>query len=232
MPAFLLVHSPLVGPYTWKLVADELRRLGNSVVVPHLSNDEQNQLPYVEQHVGRIAQACKEQIAGSDVVLVGHSGAGMLLPYAGQQIGRVAGYIFVDAGLPSHGKSRLATFPPDEAKHFRQVAANGYIPFWGEEILAQVIPDPDTRRNFVSDLRPVPLAVYEEPIPVPSDWPDAPCAYLCFTGSSSYADAAKAARERGWAYDELPGYHFHTLVDPVAVAESLVQLTQAMSIGT
>jgi hypothetical protein len=225
-PAFLLIHSPLVGPYTWIPAANALERSGYQAVVPHLVNNEQDNQPFAEQHVQAIAQAYIDHLQGKPVILAAHSGAGMLLPSAGQAIGSPAGYIFVDAGMPQNNKSRLDLFAPDEADRFRQAATNGYIPLWKEEVLSKVIPDPQVRHTFVSELRPVPIAVYEEQIPVPESWPDAPCAYLSFSKSTSYAVDIKQAREQGWPYIELSGYHFHQLVDPKAVAEALVLLAQ------
>jgi hypothetical protein len=34
---FMLIHSPLVGPFTWSLVAEELRARGQEMFVPTLS---------------------------------------------------------------------------------------------------------------------------------------------------------------------------------------------------
>lgn len=228
MLVFLLIHSPLVGPFTWALVAEELRQLGHIAIVPHLTNDEQSNLPYFEQHAQAIANAYKVQAAGQSAIIVGHSGAGMLLPLAGEAIGHLESYIFVDAGLPTKAASRLDTFAPDDAERFRQAARDngGYIPLWTDEVLARVIPDAEARQQFVAELQPTPLAVYEERIPVPETWPDAPCSYLSFNKGTSYDLDIRAAQELGWAYAELPGYHFHTLVDPAAVAQALVSLAQ------
>src|SRR5207249_3404078 len=101
-------------------------------------------------------------------VLVGHSGAGALLPAIREALGRpVFAYVFVDAGIPQDGMSRLDQFSSqEEAEQFRQAAVDGLLPTWTEDDLAHLIPDAETRRRFVSELRPLPLAVYEEPIPV------------------------------------------------------------------
>ena len=42
---FVLIHSPLVGPLTWTLVADELQRKGIEVVVPVLREVEEPDTP-------------------------------------------------------------------------------------------------------------------------------------------------------------------------------------------
>ncbi len=76
----------------------------------------------------------------------------------------------------------------------------------------------------MAELQPLPLAVYEEPIPVPATWPDAPCGYVQF--SPAYAGAAARARALGWPVVDLPGSHFRLLTDPVAVADALLGLRQ------
>jgi hypothetical protein len=98
-------------------------------------------------------------------------------------------------------------------------------------VLKTAIPDDEARDRFQSELRPVPIKLYEEPMSVPRQWPDAPCAYLRFANSATYEEAARAARKKGWSYAELPGYHFQMLVDPRGVAEARVSLTHHIHKG-
>jgi hypothetical protein len=148
----------------------------------------------------------------------------VLLPAIGEACkGRVAAYVFVDASIPRARASRLDLFGSEvEVRQFSEAATDGLLPTWTEEDLREAIPAPDLRRRFVQELRPLPLAVYEEPIPVFEGWPDAPCAYLSFSPASAYKDAIALARRQGWAYTELVGGHFHLLVDPPAVAGALL----------
>ena len=152
----------------------------------------------------------------------------MLLPAIREALGRpVSMYIFVDAGIPLDGKSRLDLFEnPVAAAQFRQAATDGMLPTWTDEDLREVIPDDAIRQRFVAELRPLPLKVYEEPIPVFQGWPDAPCGYLRFMGahSAAYEEPARWAQREGWTYAELQGGHFHMLVEPRAVASALLEL--------
>lgn len=230
--AFLLIHSPLVGPFTWRGTADALERKGFKALVPHLTNDQHTSQSYAKQHIQAIQAAYTEHLNNQAVILVAHSGAGALLPLAGPAVGKPAGYIFVDAGLPHHNKSRLDLFPPSEAANFRRNAVGGFIPLWSEDTLANVIPDPNIRHTFVSEFKPVPLALYEEKIDVPEDWPDAPCAYLSFSHSTSYAEDIAYAQQHGWPHIELPGYHFHPLVKPGETADALIALAGQIVLPT
>ncbi|HUS13888.1 MAG TPA: alpha/beta hydrolase, partial [Chloroflexia bacterium] len=128
-PLFVLIHSPLVGPFTWVPLAAELERRGASAVVPSLQAATRGGPPYWAGHVAAV-QAAAAGAVGRPLVLVGHSGAGWLLPAAGQALaGRVAAYVFVDADLPRDGHSRLESFPSPEAiAAFRRAATGGLLP--------------------------------------------------------------------------------------------------------
>ena len=43
---YVLIHSPLVGPLTWKLVAEEMRRRDIEVIVPTLVDAPDSEEPY------------------------------------------------------------------------------------------------------------------------------------------------------------------------------------------
>ena len=149
-----------------------------------------------------------------------------MLPAIAEQVSAAA-FLFVDAGLPRDGASRLdllATELPEMAAEFRsQLEAGGRYPEWTDRQLASVVPDPDARRGVLDGLRPRTLAFWDEPIPVPVDWPKAPCAYLQF--SSGYDRPAQQAAGRGWPVRRMDGAdHFHLVVDPPAVADSLIDL--------
>lgn len=227
-PIFVLIHSPLVGPMTWQLVADEIRRRGLVVVVPTLQTDQESRVPFWKQHAESVRHALKNIPTNRAIILVAHSGAGMLLPAIRQVTGRrVAAYLFVDAMIPENMKSRLDLFgSPDAAMRFRENAKNGRLPPWSDDELREEIPDNTIRRHFVNELRPLPLAVYEEPIPVFLGWPDAPCAYLQFT--PTYDFARKKAEAAGWIYTRMIGGHFHMLVEPRAVTNELIKMAEHM----
>jgi len=161
------------------------------------------------------------------IVLVGHSGGGMILPAIREVSQRpVSAYIFVDAGIPQDGKSRLDFFGESDSEEFTGSAIDGLIPTWSLDELRAAISDPDIRKAVVEDLRPLPLAVYEEPLPVFAGWPDAPCGYIQFT--STYNQPAEQARQAGWAYRNLEGGHFLMLNNPTLVTATLIEMTNML----
>jgi hypothetical protein len=161
------------------------------------------------------------------LILVGHSGAGPLLPVISETISqRVLGYIFVDAGLPHPGKSRLDEIrmgAPDFAAELeRDLLAGGRFPKWSDEDLRDIIPDDQTRAGLLAELRPRPLAFFTETLPDVPGWPDAPCGYVLF--SQAYEAAAEQARSAGWPMRSFDAGHFHMLVDPSAVAATFAEM--------
>lgn len=222
---FVLVHSPLVGPASWRPVAEELERLGRRTEVPDLDGAGAVARPHWLRHVRAAAAAARSLPSGSLPVLVGHSGAGVLLPAIRTEAGRpVAVYLFVDAGLPRAGARRASG---EFARTLRELhAAGGRYPSWTDDDLRELVPDPERRRLLLSGMRPQPPEFWAEAPPVPPGWPDAPCAYLRFPPNPAYDAAAAAARRRGWPCRELPGGHFHALVAPGEVAAALVDLVE------
>ena len=107
----LLVHSPLVGPATWALVAADLAGRGCEVSVPDLTGT----VMAGPQYCLRQAEVIARTASGQPAILIGHSGAGPLLAAAGALIGQVLGYIFADAGLPVPGQTWMQTAPPELA---------------------------------------------------------------------------------------------------------------------
>jgi hypothetical protein len=79
-PLLVLIHSPIVGPSTWEPVAKHLRIQGYHVLVPNLLQGEKAHILYWEQHAQAVQQALKPIPEAQPLVLIGHSGAGPLLP--------------------------------------------------------------------------------------------------------------------------------------------------------
>jgi hypothetical protein len=223
---FVLVHSPLVGRFTWKLVANELRARGLPVVVPSLP-DERAGEPYWRQHVEAVAAQVAD--AAPPLVLVGHSGACPLLPAIGAVVrDRIAAYVFVDGDLPlaPPGGSRLDLLRAGSPALADELQAlldeGGAFPTWRDEDLREELPDRALRASMLAEVHPQPRPFWEEQLPAVAGWPDAPCGYLEL--SAHYRGAAARAQREGWAYRHLVGGHFELLTRPVEVADAIVAL--------
>lgn len=223
---YVLIHSPLVGGLTWTLVADQMRHKGLDVVVPLLLDSPDSQEPFWKQHAESAAQALQHIPKNIALTLVAHSGAGPLLPAIRQSLPNpLHAYVFVDAGIPRDGATRLDLMKsedPEWAEQFeKELARGGRFPTWSFDDLQEVIPDEPLREQIVAEIRPRGLSFFTEPVPVFDGWPDAPCVYIQF--SAVYDRPAAQARETGWTVYELEAGHFHMLLDPAAVTSIIVE---------
>jgi pimeloyl-ACP methyl ester carboxylesterase len=219
MSTFVLVHSPLVGPSTWRWVAETLVARGHRVTVPTVTEvtTSRGWEAFADAVASRIDEA-------NHAVLVGHSGAGPLLPQiASRARSRPAGLVFVDAGISSDaGETKL--MPSDFLIGLKALATDGLLPKWydwfGPEAMKALVPDDERRAVVCAEFPQLPLSYFEARVPVPEAWRAGKCGYVLL--SEHYAhDAAEAAR-RAWPVVHLPGMHVDIVTRPEPVANAIL----------
>ena len=230
-PVFVLVHSPLVGPSTWRPVAEELERRGRHALVPSLVGVASAPAPQW-RYVCAAVEASTAQVTRA-VVLAGHSGAGPLLPaIAGAIRCAVAATIYVDAVLPP--AAGTATLQRDEFRdQLRGMARDGVLPPWsewfGEDAMQDLVPDEQLRARLSREMPRLPLSYFEGEPPVTEGWDRGPCAYLLLS-PEPYASAAADAEARGWPVRALPqAKHLHLVTHPQAVTDALLDLERELA---
>jgi pimeloyl-ACP methyl ester carboxylesterase len=227
LPNLALIHSPLVGPMTWRATAESLRGLGYTRVETPSACAWEVEEPMYEALAGRIA----DQLGPGPWLLIGHSGAGGLIPAIGEGlIEGASGAIFVDALLPHPAKAWMDTAPPALAESLRQRTRAGDVPPWpawfGSAAVEALLPEPAVRAAFVAEARAVPAAYLSEPAPSASS--PSSCAFLQL--SDGYAAEAKAASALGWTVASEPSHHLAMITRPDMVAGALHRLIQTMSL--
>jgi pimeloyl-ACP methyl ester carboxylesterase len=230
-PLFVLVHSPLVGPSTWEWVARELESRDRSAVVPSLLGVADDPDP-ARRIVREVVDARSAHQAGT-VVLVGHSGAGLLLPAIARSFAaEVAAMVFVDAFLPpAHGTAPLV--PTEFMEQLSALARHDVLPPWstwfGEGVMRELVPDDARRARVEQDMPRLPLSFLQTEMPVPAGWDRRPCAYLLLS-PEPYAPAAADARARGWPVADIDGgNHLDLVRRPATVAAALLDLERRMA---
>jgi hypothetical protein len=217
----ILLGSPLLAPGSWAELPDALEGGEPALDVLDVSVLDDGTPPFGQRYLTSVVLALGVARPVGPLVLVAHSGAGPLLPGVGRAVRaaghRVAGYVFIDAGLPGSGLvNRLDLLRIEGAERAAALQAlldaGGRFPDW---TLPAVVT------------RPRAHAFFEEPLPTSDDWPDAPCGFL--RASAEYAAAARSARARGWPVVELEtDHHLPWLADPAGVAADLRQLMELM----
>lgn len=225
----VLLHSPLVGPASWEPVAEVLRARGRAVVAPSLAAVFDGPGPHLPGLVATAATAAAE--AGGPLVLVAHSGAGVLLPAVAAALADapVRGLVYADALLPEPGRSWFDTAPPELAQRLRDLAEDGVLPPWDEWFpagaVAGLLPDESQRARFRAGLPRLPLSYFEEPAPVvDASAPSPPAGYLQL--SEGYTEQAARAERDGWPVVRRAAHHLAPLTEPGMVAEELTRLAE------
>ena len=233
-PLLVLIPSPLLGRSSWAPVADELRGRGWEAVIATELRDPVHRRPCWRRTVDGAA-ASLDRVADDRAGDPGRPQR-RRSPAAGHRR-RAApahgGYLFVDAGLPTRGASRLeameAEDPAFAAELRTALDAGRRFPTWTDDQLRELVPDAQPRAALLAELRPRGSDYWTEPQPIVSGWPNAPCGYLHF--SPPYRSPADIARRSGWPLRHLPAGHFHLLVDPAAVASALLELVAEIGVG-
>jgi pimeloyl-ACP methyl ester carboxylesterase len=131
---FVLVHGAWHGGWCWQRVAPLLRAAGHDVHAPSLTGlgdraHLANRAIDLETHIADICALLEMENLG-DVVLVGHSYAGMVIAgVADRAAARLKRLVYVDAFVPEQGKCLLDYWPAEtRADVETRAAATGFVP--------------------------------------------------------------------------------------------------------
>lgn len=229
-PTVVLVHSPFLGPASLRPLADALGAHGRHTVLLDLRVTVAA-APVHARMIGSFADAVGEAglaepvVLVGPIVLVGHSGAGPLLPAFADVLDEpVAGLVFLDAGLPTPGRSWRDTVPAELFTSLRDRSRDGLLPRWPDwfepDPLPRLVPDTVLRAQIAEEAPEVPLAFLKEPRPS-VEW-SGPAAYLQL--STAYDRDAAEAKRLGWPVRRLHTNHLAPATEPEVVAEALLGL--------
>jgi alpha-beta hydrolase superfamily lysophospholipase len=217
LSVFALVHGAWHGGWSWERLAPELEHAGHQVVAPDLPCDDP--AAGLDAYTRVIADALDG--AGEDVVLVGHSLAGLTVPLvaAARPVRRL---VLVAALLPEPGLSLV-----DQVRAGRTMllASPGRSPdpdrssFWTDEAAATAALygecDPRDAHGAYARLRKQALTPQAEPSPL-TDWPAVPTEYIVCTHDQMVSPdyGARAAAARGIPVRALASDHSPMLSHP------------------
>jgi len=225
---FLLIHAPLVGPAVWKPMMDHLTssaRRGARVAVtcPDLTSAVMRETP---DRMQRFVADAAAAATGGDIVLVGFSGAGVLLPNIAAELAeRVAVTVFVDAVVPpARGHHRLdARFTEFVDSQTVDGVLALWLDWWPDEI-ARMLPEASLRDQIAADMPRVPREFYNETLDVPVGWVESDCRYLQL--SPAYDADRVRAQTYGWPTATVDGTHLSIVTDPVGVSAAISRLAR------
>jgi hypothetical protein len=223
---FVLVHGAWHGAWCWDRLTPELVARGHGAVTMDLPIDDASAT--FETYADLVAESCRDH---DDVVLVGHSLAGMVLPLVSSRRA-VRLQVFLCAVVPSLTGRPWDDAPPmGESDYGAERDDDGALVFRSAYAARKIFyadcAPPDAAWAFAR-LRPVRnRSLWDRPYPV-TRWPDVrSAAVTCTEDLAIYADYQRfVLRERlGVVPVELPGHHSPFLARPAALADVLVQLS-------
>ncbi len=237
MTTFVLVHGAWHGGWCWKRVTPLLRAAGHDVFTPtltglgeraHLSSPEIGLATHVEDVAALIRS---EEL--TDVVLVGHSYAGLVIAGVAEHVGeRLRHLVFFDSFVPHHGVSLLDLAPPRPGGAADLAQREGpraqYLPPGTMEFLG--VSDPEDIAWLNRHLAPHPMKCFtdksEQPANVMGRLPKT--FIFCTVGRrGQFSRGANIARsEPGWQYREIDTGHDAMVTAPGALADLFLEAAQ------
>jgi hypothetical protein len=201
-------------------------------VVPDITSAFAAEPPYQPVIAGLVAASLSSLDPDTAIVLVGHSGAGPLLPGMAHALSHdVLALVYADALLPYPGEAWLAHAPQSLVKDLRSRARTGLLPPWHEwfpaEAIAEILPDPQLRNAFIGEVPRLPSTYFEEPTST-EEWHGV-AGYLLL--SDAYQEDAATARRLKMPVVEHIDHHLAMLTAPVAVASALDHLISITGSG-
>ena len=232
MTTYVLVHGAWHGGWCWRPVADRLRAAGHEVVAPtltglaeraHLASPSVGLDTHVRDVVGEIEFADL-----TDVVLVGHSYAGMVVTGVAALVPeRIRRLVVVDGFLPEAGEPAIELLPPHAAAHYRESATlHGDVWLIPPRPLANLgVTDPAAVAAITPRLTPHPLQTYLDGAAHSASALTVAGSYLLCAGwASPFAGFAEKAAELGFAVDRIAADHEVPLTDPGLLAGELMSV--------
>jgi pimeloyl-ACP methyl ester carboxylesterase len=130
---YVLVHGAWHGGWCWKRVTPLLRAAGHEVYTPtltglgeraHLGGMDTN----LDVHIQDVLMTIQAEEL-SDIILVGHSYAGMVVTGVADRIPSLLKHlVYLDAFVPENGKSLVDYVPPESQAGFIKVGREtGYV---------------------------------------------------------------------------------------------------------
>ncbi len=240
--AFVLVHGTWHGGWVWRDVADRLRASGHRVITPtctgcgdreHLSRPDVG----LDTHIADVVNAIRFAEL-DDVVLVGHSFAGVTITGVADQLREhVRRIVFLDALVPRPGRMAAVVPDPDTGEYpdWWQERSTRFIDgyrmvLWEDYPVEMLVPLSETR--IIERLRRLitthPARQWTDELLLEhGGWEGLRPAYIHCTGQA-YRMSSDAmvgpARGPGWRFIELDAPRDAMLTHPDEVTSLLVEL--------
>ncbi|RQX13195.1 esterase [Micromonospora ureilytica] len=227
MAEFVLVAGAWLGSSAWDEVLPPLRAAGHGTHPLTLSGlADRRGVPAGQQtHVQDIVDEIERRDL-RDVVLVGHSYAGIPVGQAAERIGdRLTRLVFVDSEVPVDGGSFASGWWQGQATFEAQIAANGgyWAPLGAADFDGQGLTDEQIGR-LVDSSTPHPGATLTEPAVLSRPLGELPTTYVkcLLDGPEPNDTVAKLLTSEHWRLVTMGTGHWPMFSQPAELARILL----------
>jgi pimeloyl-ACP methyl ester carboxylesterase len=224
--AVVLVHGAWHGGWCWQRVAKHLRMRGHDVYVPTLTGlAERSHLlspaTNLGTHIADIVNLIRWERL-KDIVLVGHSYAGMVISgVAEQAAGSIGSLVYIEALVPRDGQSASDIIGPGVMAMFGEAAQAGGFTYPPPPVSLLNVNEADAA--WAADLMtPQPIASMTDRIALSGAADDiARKSYIIASRSAPvFRETFEALqRQPGWRLETVEGGHDLMLDAPDALAD-------------
>lgn len=234
MAVYVLVHGAWHGGWCWKKVTPLLSKAGHEVFTPTLTGlGERSHLlnPSVDlkTHIQDIVNVIKYEDL-SEVILVGHSYAGMVITGVAEEIPeKISKLVYLDAFVPSNNQSLVDLINPQVVKQVEELVntiGEGWL-FHHFPIAAYGVTEETDVQWLSSKLSPQPYKTQTQALTVCNEnaLTIARTYIYCHAPAMGHFEgSAQVAKEKGWNYKELATGHDAMVLAPKELTEILLEL--------
>ncbi|MFE5935463.1 alpha/beta fold hydrolase [Streptomyces sp. NPDC056470] len=227
MTEFVLVAGAWLGSWAWDEVVPELRAAGHGAHAVTLSGLAERRGVAAGQrtHVTDIVDVVEGRDL-RDVVLVGHSYAGIPVGQTAVRIGdRLSRVVFVDSNVPADGESFVSAWPDGRPMVEGAIAGNGG--FWPPPAAAEFEGqgmDEEQIARLVVGATPHPGATLTEPAELARPLGELPATYVkcLLDGAEPNDDVAALLRTERWRLVRMDTGHWPMFSQPRELARILL----------
>ncbi|MER7764745.1 alpha/beta fold hydrolase [Streptomyces sp. NPDC097619] len=234
MTHYVLVAGAWLGSWAWDEVVPELRAAGHEVTALTLSGlaEKREVRAGLETHVQDVVEAVVSRDL-REVVLVGHSYAGIPVGQAAERIGdRLSRVVFVDSNIPEDGESFLSSWPEGRPFIEASMAENdgNWAPLGPERFEGQELDEQQVAR-ILARSTPHPGATLVDPAKLSRPVGELPATYLqCLLSTEELMPTVAAEVAAGrWRLATLETGHWPMFSRPTELAGLL--LAEAATAG-
>lgn len=145
-PTFVFVHGAWHGGWCWKLVAQRLRARGYAVFTPTLTGSGERRhlisCASLDTYITDVLNVIEYEEL-DDIVLVGHSMAGIVVPHVAQEVpDRIRRLVLLAAIVLEDGESELEAMTPEARATYLEIAARSgtdSIPLSREDTVTSLV---------------------------------------------------------------------------------------------